>query len=152
MENLRKKRAHIGHHDACERFIKVYGIDIFLGEAKFISKNEIECNGKVLKFSRAVIASGGRPRVPRAPGFDKIRYYTSENIFNLTEQPKNVLVIGGGPIGAELGQSFQRLGSQVTFLLRGHKFLSKEDPDAGMILKETLESEGVNFQMHAVVE
>jgi len=59
-----------------------------------------------LKFARAVIASGGRPLVPKVPGIQNVRYFTSENIFNLTELPKNVVVVGGGPIGAELGQSF----------------------------------------------
>ena len=110
MESVRVKRAHIGHHDACERFIRQYGCDIFLGHAKFISNDTIECNGKKLKFARACIASGGRPRVPKIPGIENVYYYTSENIFNLDELPKSVAIIGGGPIGSEIGQSLQRLG------------------------------------------
>ena len=148
MKGLREKRAHIGHHDACKRFIKDYGIDVFLGHAKFISKDTIEVNGKKLKFARAVVATGGRPRVPEVKGIDKVYYYTSENLFNLNDRPKNVVVIGGGPIGAELGQSLQRLGCQVTFLLRSSRFLSKEDPEAGELLRKILESEGCKFHSY----
>ena len=145
MESIRKKRATIGHHDACDRFIKDYGIDIFLGHAKFIDQNTIECNGKKLKFARAVIASGGRPYVPIIPGIENVYYYTSENIFNIVTRPQNIVIIGGGPIGAELGQSFQRLGCKVTFLLKSSRFLNKEDPDAAKIVKNKLEKEGCTF-------
>lgn len=145
MRSVREKRAHIGHHDSVYRFIKTYGVDIYLGTAQFTSKNTIMINGKELKFAKAVVATGGRPRVPKIPGIDKVRFFTSENVFNITEQPKNVVVIGGGPIGAELGQAFNRLGSSVTFLMRSDKFLAKEDPEAAQIVEDKLTEEGVIF-------
>lgn len=135
MESVRRKRTHIGHHDAVERFIRIYGIDCFLGEAKFLDKETVECNGKKIKFARAVVATGGRPRQLTCPGIESVKTYTSENIFNMTELPKKVVIVGGGPIGSELGQSFQRLGSEVTFLLRGPNFLGKEDPEAAETIK-----------------
>lgn len=149
MESVRIKRAKIGHHDSCERFIKTYGTDIFLGHAKFISEDTIEVNRKKLKFARACIASGGRPRVPKINGIDSIYFYTSENLFNLDDLPKTSVIIGGGPIGAEIGQSLQRLGSQVHFILRSGKFLSKEDPEAGTLMRKRLEAEGCQFHTFA---
>ena len=116
---MRKIRAEIAHHDSAENFSKEYGIDIILGEAKFIDANTIRVNGKDLKFLRACICTGGRPKIPQITGLQNIHYYTSENIFNLTEQPAKLMVVGAGPIGCELGQAFQRLGTDVTIVQRG---------------------------------
>jgi pyruvate/2-oxoglutarate dehydrogenase complex dihydrolipoamide dehydrogenase (E3) component len=99
MERVRQVRAHISEHDSVYKFAKKYGIDIYLGEAKFISPKEIEVNGKVLQYAKACIATGGRPSIPEISGIEDFPYFTSENIFNITEQPKNLLVIGTGPIG-----------------------------------------------------
>ena len=116
MERMRKIRTEISHHDGAENFGKEYGVDIYLGEGTFKDENTIVVNGKEIKFLRACIATGGRPRIPKTSGIDEIHYYTSENIWNMTEQPKRLLIVGGGPIGTELGQSFQRLGTQVTII------------------------------------
>ena len=85
MERMRKIRAQISEMDSAERFHKFIGVDTFLGQAKFTGKNEVEINGKKLKFLKCAIASGGRPRVPNFKGLDSIPYYTSENIFNITK-------------------------------------------------------------------
>ena len=128
MERMRKVRAEIGHHDSSENFSKQYGVDIMLGEAKFIDRNTISVNGgEPIKFLKACICTGGRPRVPDIPGLSNIPHYTSENIFNMTVLPKKLLVVGGGPIGCELGQSFQRLGTDVIIASRGKQFLPRED-------------------------
>lgn len=103
MERMRKIRAEISENDSVQRFHKFLGIDTYLGEAKFTGKNEVTVNGKALKFLKCTIASGGRPFVPKIEGLDTIPYYTSENIFNLTHQPKTLAIIGSGPIGCELG-------------------------------------------------
>ena len=81
-----------------------YGIDIFLGDAKFLNKNEIEVNGKTLNFTRCSVATGGHPYVPDIEGLNDFPYFTSENLFNITQQPKHLVIIGTGPIGCELGQ------------------------------------------------
>ena len=85
MERLRKIRASISEMDSVERFHKFLGVDVYLGVAKFLSKNEVEINGKRLKFLKCTIATGGRPLIPKIKGIETIRYYTSESIFNLTE-------------------------------------------------------------------
>ena len=84
MERMRRIRAEIAHHDSAENFSKQYGIDIMLGEAKFIDKSTISVNGNPIKFVKACICTGGRPRVPDTEGLINIPYYTSENIFNIT--------------------------------------------------------------------
>jgi pyruvate/2-oxoglutarate dehydrogenase complex dihydrolipoamide dehydrogenase (E3) component len=85
MERMRKIRAQLSENDTVERFNNYLGCDVYLGTAKFLSKNEVEVNGKVLKFLRCTIATGGRPVVPNfITGANEIPYYTSENIFNLT--------------------------------------------------------------------
>lgn len=111
MERMRKIRAEIGQHDSAENFSKEHGIDIILGEAKFINQNTILVNGKEIKFFKACICTGGRPRIPSVPGVRDIPYYTSENIWNMQQQPEHLLIIGAGPIACELGQGFQRLGT-----------------------------------------
>ena len=105
MKRMRQIRAEIAEADSCKR-VSTAGIDMFLGQAVFTGPHEIRVNGQALTFSKACIASGARPFVPDYPGINQIPYYTSENIFNLTEQPKTMLVLGAGPIGCELGQSF----------------------------------------------
>jgi len=106
MERMRKIRAQISHHDGTDFFSKKFGLDIHHGEASFKDKNTIVVDGKEIKFVKAAICTGGRPRIPDISGLKDIPFYTSENIFNLTVQPKSLLVIGGGPIGCELGQGF----------------------------------------------
>ena len=111
MERMRKIRAEIAVHDSAENFSKQHGIDIILGAAKFIDRNTISVNGKEIKFFKATICTGGRPRLPEVPGVHDIPQYTSENVWNMTKQPENLLIVGAGPIACELGQGFQRLGT-----------------------------------------
>ena len=85
MERVRKIRAEISENDSVERFHKFLGVDTFLGEAKFVGKNQVQVNGQVLTFLKCTIASGGRPFIPNIEGLDKIPFHTSETIFNLTK-------------------------------------------------------------------
>lgn len=103
MERMRKIRAEIAVHDSAENFSKEHGIDIILGEAKFIDANTIEVNGKQIKFFKATICTGGRPRMPEVPGAHDIPHYTSENVWNMNIQPDKLLIVGAGPIACELG-------------------------------------------------
>lgn len=109
-----------------------------MGEAKFVDRDTILVNGKEIKFLRACICTGGKPAIPltTTPGLASVPFYTSENIFNITEQPPKVLIIGGGPIGSELGQAFQRLGSKVTLTSRNVRLLPKDDREAAKILED----------------
>lgn len=145
MNGLYEKRTKISYHDSPHKFMTKYGVEIFLGEAQFTGPNSVSINGKELKFVKACIATGSRPRIPNISGIDKIHYYTSDNIFNLQKLPEHLVVIGGGPIGSELSQAFRRMGSKVTILIRSGKFLPKEDPDAGLLMEGVFEEEGIEF-------
>ncbi|MDJ0811676.1 MAG: FAD-containing oxidoreductase [Desulfobacterales bacterium] len=145
MERLRRLRAGIAPVDSAQRYAEKLGVDIFMGRGKFTGKNTIEVNGKTLNFAKAVVATGGTASVPPIPGLKNAPYLTNANIFNLTELPARMGVIGAGPIGMELAQAFQRLGSQVTVFSRDGKILPREDPDAAKIVEESLRHDGVTF-------
>ena len=144
MARMRKLRADISNHDSVERFTKL-GVDVFIGDGKFVGPNAIDVGGKVLRFSRAVIATGGRPKEPPIQGLREAGYYTNETIFTLTELPRRLAVIGAGPIGCELAQAFQRFGSAVTLITDGSGILAKEDRDAADVLHRQLEKDGVRI-------
>jgi pyruvate/2-oxoglutarate dehydrogenase complex dihydrolipoamide dehydrogenase (E3) component len=149
MEWVRRVRAGLASHDSAERF-RSLGVDVFLGEGKFLSEDTIEANGSKLKFGRCVIATGARPVMPDIPGLRESRWFTNESIFTLTELPKSFLVLGSGPVGCELAQAFARLGSKVTLYSRSGRVLPKEDQDAAQVVKGALRSDGVEFATEQV--
>jgi pyruvate/2-oxoglutarate dehydrogenase complex dihydrolipoamide dehydrogenase (E3) component len=144
MERMRRLRAGISHHDSAERFQKI-GVDIFLGSGTFSSDSTISVGNQTLRFKKAVIATGAKATRPNLKGLDAAGFLTNESVFSLTEQPKRLAVIGGGPIGCELAQSFQRLGSQVVVFHRGNHLLNKEDPDAAEIVQASMLRDGVEL-------
>ncbi len=150
MERMRRLRAGISHHDSVRRFSDL-GVDVYLGQARFVSPNAIEVGGRRLEFRRAVIATGGRAVAPPIPGLESVDYLTNENIFSLTDLPPRFGVIGAGPIGCEMAQSFARFGSRVTILEMGTQVLGREDPDAAAIVQETLLRDGVTLELQVRV-
>lgn len=151
MERMRRIRASISHHDSVRQF-RALGVDIFLGDAHFTSRDTVEVAGKRLRFKKAAIATGARPAVPSIEGLAETGYLTNETIFNLTERPERFLVVGGGPIGCELAQAFSRLGSQVTIVEVAPQFLTREDPDAAQILAKTFEREGIQIHLNTSIK
>lgn len=150
MERLRRIRAGISHHDSARRYQEL-GVDVFLGEARFAGKDTVEVGGQTLRFKKAVIATGARAIAPPIEGLREAGYLTNETVFNLTELPRRLLVIGGGPIGCELAQSFGRLGSIVTIVDVNAHFLSREDPDAAALLAHSLERDGIQIRLNTAV-
>ncbi len=144
MERMRRLRAGISHHDSARRFTEL-GVDVFLGNARFVLPDEVEVDGQRLKFARAVITTGARAAGLPVPGLKEAGYLTNETVFSLTELPKRLLLIGAGPIGCEMAQAFRRLGSEVTLLTDGQRILPREDPDAAAILSSSLEREGITI-------
>ena len=146
MERMRRLRAQISANDSVERFTKL-GAEVYLGHATFVGKHEIEVNGRRLAFSKAIIATGAR--AADLPGFQEAGYLTNETIFSLEELPKTLLMIGGGPIGCELAQTFRRFGSEVTLITRGKRLLPRDDADAAETLKRRFEREGIRLIFEA---
>lgn len=146
MERMRRLRARIAPNDSFERFSGL-GVDMFLGDAKFTSATRVEVNGRPLDFSKALIATGGRAAVPSVPGLVDAGFFTNETVFNLTSLPKRWLVLGGGPIGCELAQSFKRFGAEVTIMGRDKRLLPRDDPDASAVLEARFVQEGIHAQL-----
>jgi pyruvate/2-oxoglutarate dehydrogenase complex dihydrolipoamide dehydrogenase (E3) component len=144
MERMRRIRSDISHADSAARFASL-GIDVFLGDGQFASNDTVTVGDRLLKFKKAVIATGTRAATPDISGLKEAGYLTNETVFSLVERPQRLAVIGGGPIGCELAQTFLRLGCEVILLDRGSQLLSKEDPDASEILQQVLLKEGVKL-------
>ncbi len=135
--------AHIAPHDSVERFEEM-GCEVIVDWARLTGPNEVEVGGRKLTAPRIVIATGSGPAVPPIEGLDGVPYLTNENLFDLTEQPDHLVIIGGGVIGMEMAQSFCRLGSQVTVINPG-ELMGRDDRDSVAVVKQVMESEGVRF-------
>jgi pyruvate/2-oxoglutarate dehydrogenase complex dihydrolipoamide dehydrogenase (E3) component len=144
MERMRRLRAEISRHDSARRFQNL-GVDVFLGEGRFVDGREISVNGTRLRYKKAVIATGGRASAPPVPGLKEVGYLTNETVFSLTELPRRIAVIGAGPLGCELAQAFSRFGSQVAVLEVQDQILTREDPDAAAIVQEAFIRDGIQL-------
>ncbi len=144
-ERMRARRARIAPKDSQERFESL-GVDVFHGEAHFVSPHEVEVNGQRLRAKNFVIATGSRAVIPKIEGIDSVPYFTNETIFDeLEEKSQSMIVLGGGPIGCELTQTFCRLGTHVTMIQRGDQLLPREDRDVAEFLERRLVNEGVRI-------
>ncbi|WP_027357974.1 FAD-dependent oxidoreductase [Desulforegula conservatrix] len=144
MERIKNIIRMIEPHDSTDRYTAL-GVECIKGEARITSPYTVEVNGRVLTTRSIIIATGARPFVPELPGLEKIEYLTSDNIWNLEKLPESLVVLGGGPIGCELAQSFARLGSKVTQIEMMQRFMTKEDPDVSEFIMQKLESDGVRI-------
>jgi pyruvate/2-oxoglutarate dehydrogenase complex dihydrolipoamide dehydrogenase (E3) component len=151
MERMRRLRSQISHHDSAKRFREL-GVDLFLGEGRFTGPDTVDVNGKTLRFKRAVLATGARAVVPPVEGLSEAGFLTNETVFSLTERPTRLAVFGAGPIGCELAQAFQRLGTKVTIIERGPQFLAREDRDAADILAHSFRRDGVDIRLNTTVQ
>jgi pyruvate/2-oxoglutarate dehydrogenase complex dihydrolipoamide dehydrogenase (E3) component/uncharacterized membrane protein YdjX (TVP38/TMEM64 family) len=134
-------------HDSIERY-EGMGVSCATGQAKILSPWEVEIQHsdgrtEVRSAANIIIATGGRPRIPNIPGLDQVAYYTSDTLWQITELPKRLLVLGAGPIGCELGQAFLRLGSQVSIVDKGQFLMPREDEDVSKLIADTLVAEGI---------
>ena len=142
MQRVKRVIKKIEPHDSVERYTKL-GVDCIRGTATIKSPWEVEVDGKILTTKNIIVAAGAEPLVIPFPGIDQVPYYTSDNIWELTDQPKRLLVLGGGPIGCELAQAFCRLGSQVTIVEQIDKILVREDEDIASFVIESFARDGV---------
>lgn len=152
MERLRRIRAGISDVDSADRYQHELGVDVFLGSGSFTSNSTIEVAGQTLKFKKAVITTGARAREPQIPGLQEAGYLTNETVFNLTEKPQRLAVIGGGPIGCELAQAFRRLGCEVVLLHKNAQILDKEDVGAATIVQQVFLREKIQLILESKIE
>ncbi len=144
MERMRRLRAQISPNDSVQRFSDL-GVDVYLGNAAFTGPDTVEVGGLKLKFARAAIATGARATPLPIEGIEEVGYLTNETVFSLTELPERLAVIGAGPIGSEMAQTFARLGSQVTLIESEKQVLPREDADAAEIVTEAMRRDGVHL-------
>lgn len=141
----------IQEHDSTERFEKL-GVEVIYGMGQFVDDKTFEVNGRQLKSRAFLVATGSRPTVPPVQGLKEAGFLTNEQVFNVKDRPDALAVIGAGPIGCELGQSFSRLGSEVTLLASRDVIMPKEDPEAAAVVQKQLVSEGLRIMTNTRAE
>jgi pyruvate/2-oxoglutarate dehydrogenase complex dihydrolipoamide dehydrogenase (E3) component len=146
MKRVRRIRARLAEEASAER-LTAAGIDLHLGDARFAGPDSVTVGGTVLPFRKALVATGARPLRPAIPGLEQAGYLTYENVFDLTECPRRLLVIGGGPVGCELAQAFARLGSRVILVQDDPMFLVNEERDAAQLLSDALARDGIEIHL-----
>lgn len=150
MRRLRRIRSEISHHDSAERFSEL-GVDVFIGRGEFTGRDTIQVGEQTLKFARACVATGARAAVPPIEGLSEAPFLTNESLFDLTELPPRLAVVGGGVIGCEMAQAFARFGSQVALFEMDTRILPREEADAAAVVHEALAADGVDFHLNATV-
>lgn len=149
MDHVKDVIASIAPVDSQERF-EGLGVTVLRDWARFKDEKTVIAGDKEITAKRFVVATGSRPMVPPVPGLDGVSYLTNETLFDLRERPEHLIVMGGGPIGCELAQSFARLGSKVT-LLEMASILPKDDPECVAVVRAHLEADGVALREGAKV-
>ncbi len=152
MERIQRVIRSIEPHDSVERYTAL-GVDCLSGSASITSPWTVEVDGKQIKTRAIIVATGARPMVPPIPGLDKIDYLHSDNVWELRELPARLLVLGAGPIGCELAQSFARLGSQVTMVDQAPRVMPREDEDVAQLVHEKFTAGGIRvLTAHSIKE
>jgi len=151
MEHVRSVIAEIYSNETPETLRK-QGTHVFIGEPHFIDSHTISIGDQIISANYVLICTGAHPFVPPITGLDTTSYLTYQNIWDLNILPKHLAVIGGGPIGCELAQSFHRLGSRVTLLQGSDNLLPHDDKDASRTLAEVFRNEGIDLRFKSSVE
>lgn len=150
MARMRRIRADISPHDSAER-LRAAGVDVYFGAAHFTGADTVAVGDRVLHFTRCLVATGARAALPPIPGLSEAGALTNETLFDLTERPRRLLVLGAGVIGCEMGQAFARLGVEVVLLDRVDRVLPREEADAAAIVGARLVRDGVQLRLGVTV-
>ncbi|MBT3363342.1 MAG: FAD-dependent oxidoreductase [Chloroflexi bacterium] len=155
--NLKDVMAHVKsvvddiYKEETPEVLQGKGIDVFIGDVKFVDDRTISVGDKQLTARRILLCTGASPFIPPIDGLSDVDYLTYQSLWDLKELPKHLVVVGGGPIGCEMAQAFCRLGSKVTLVEAGDHLLPRDEPDASHLLAEVLKSEGVDLLLNATV-
>jgi len=146
LDYVHQKQAVIREHESAD-YIRAQGIDLKIGTASFVDENTLQVGDEQFTSERIIIATGSRPRHIPFKGIDQVKVFTNENLFyEMTELPEKLLVVGGGPIGCEMAQTFQRFGSEVTIIDMADRILSKEREGYSEILQAQFHNEGITIK------
>ncbi len=141
MGHVRGAIAHIAPIDSPEA-LEDEGVTVVHGRAVFVAPHRVRVDGREISFTQALVSTGSAPAVPPVPGLEAVPHLTSDTIWELDQLPEELVVLGGGSIGCELGQAFARLGSSVTLVEGSARLLPREDQDAARIVTEALRHDG----------
>ncbi len=150
LARMHRIRARIAQYHSADR-LRARGVALFFGGAHFTSSNTIEVAGMPLFFKKILVATGARPGTADIEGLDQVAYRTSATIFEMTQLPKRLAVIGGGPLGCELAQAFCQLGSHVSIIEQNPKFLPRDERDAAELLSRSMARDGVEIRLNTTV-
>ncbi len=142
--------AEIEPHDSKERFESL-DVDVFLDDATVVDAHTVTLNGKTMTAKNLVIATGSEPYIPDIPGLDQVNYHTNKTIFAEERIPKHLLVLGGGPIGVELGQGFRHLGANVTIIEKADSLFRKDEPEVWPLMQRVLQNDGIDIELSTKV-
>jgi len=149
-DHVRDVIAAIAPHDSVERF-EGLGVTVIMGAARFAGPNVVQVDDRRIRAKRFVVATGSSPMVPPIPGLDSVPHLTNETVFDLDRPVRHLLVLGGGPIGAELAQAHRRLGADVT-VVEMIAVLGKDDPECAAVVKQRLNDDGITLLEGTAVE
>ena len=142
MARVHQKISKIAPHDSVERYTQM-GVECIGGDAHIVDPHTVRVGDRVLRTRNIILALGAEPQIPPLPGLAEIPYLTSENLWNLEELPRRLIILGGGPIGCELAQAFRRLGSDVTQIEMAERLLPRDDADASQLIANRFAAEGI---------
>jgi pyruvate/2-oxoglutarate dehydrogenase complex dihydrolipoamide dehydrogenase (E3) component len=134
--------AEIAPMDSAERY-GAMGVKVIREAAAFVDASTVKAGRHAIKARSFVLATGSKPAIPPIPGLDGIAYLTNDDIFDLGEKPDHLVILGGGPIGVEIGQAYRRLGCRVTLIEAGPRILPHEDPEMAGVIERALRDDGV---------
>jgi pyruvate/2-oxoglutarate dehydrogenase complex dihydrolipoamide dehydrogenase (E3) component/uncharacterized membrane protein YdjX (TVP38/TMEM64 family) len=142
MERVQAVIKKVAPHDSVARYTQL-GVDCIQGAARLVSPWEVAVNGRRISARSIVIATGGRPFIPPIPGLDDVTYYTSDTIWEIRQRPQKMVVLGGGPIGCELAQAFNRLGVEITQVQSNAYLMPREDTEISQLVADKFRAEGI---------
>lgn len=148
---MRRIRAELAHHDSKDRLL-ANGVFVGFGKARFLGPNQLSIQERRISFKRALIATGSRPVLPAISGLAPQDLVTTQHIFDLQLPPSHLTILGGGPVGCELAQAFQRLGVPTRIIQKSDRLLPRDDPQASRLLAEKLKEEGIEIHLGGEVE
>lgn len=150
MERARREQARLSKQWSAQRLAEA-GVDIFFGDGRFSGAGRATVAGQLLRFRKAIVATGARAKRPAIEGLASASYLTNETVFDLSMRPRRLMVVGGGPLGCELAQAFRRLGCEVVLAQQEPSFLPGEERDAAQILGNALAKDGVEIHLNSEV-
>lgn len=150
MGRVRSIIGEIEPHDSVERF-EGLGVKVFKGKGVLVDRHTVRAGGIVLTARYIVLATGSDAYIPPISGLDGVPFITNRTVFRLEALPRHLIVLGGGPIGCELGQGFRQLGSQVSLVDKSDRLFTKDDPEVGPLMCKRFEDEGMNLHLGASI-